>query len=151
MLIVTGKSRYFRKPELFVNGGLESATTGYSTNGTPTITHVADPRTGSLGSNCANIVRGTQSFCLYQDFTLEVGRSYTFKFWYKHDTANFCGWGHYKDGWTLVTYVNNLAATDWTEVTATIIPTSATNRIGVIVEDAKGEIGKFDDLSLRLT
>jgi hypothetical protein len=70
--------------DLLTNGGFETNTTGWTENGTPTCTIVADPRPGSAGANCVNVARGSITNALKQDQnTRTVGLYYAFSGWGK--------------------------------------------------------------------
>lgn len=144
----------FRKPEMLINGGFEigDPPESWSPNGTPTITRVADAQEGSVGTYCINIARGDDNDVAVQSGIPTVaGRSYTFSGWFKNVDATSIKVDIYDSSWNLLGSTDSVTDTDWEEQSKVFTAAGVSTAIYIAVVGAAGQIGKFDDFSLKLT
>jgi len=134
-------------PELIINGSFEAQnTTGWTENGSPTITYVADPTDGVY---CINVVRGTQPHAIYQGITTEIGATYRIKASCKSPSAAVIKVVVYDDAWASVKDEIAITIYDaWTNANTTFVATSTTTYIAPYFGPTAGDVGRLDFVSV---
>ena len=144
----------FKKPELIVNGGFENGNppSSWDPNGSPTITRVADPSTGSAGAYCINIARGSDSdTCVQSSIPTIAGRSYTFSGWFKNIDATSIRATIYDSAWNVLGSTDAVTGASWETKSKAFTAAGTSTAVYIEMVGSAGNQARFDDFSIRLT
>lgn len=140
--------------ELALDGDMETFDGGAPDNWTlinsATSTQEADPRTGSSGSYCAEITRGTGNICLLQVFTTVVGAWYEVTAWSRNvDASSGVRIIKYDSDYSNNVSAGSVTSTSWTDVGFTFQATDTSTLIAVVLFGSTGEKARVDDISVK--